>query len=112
MPAWLPAYPGAQRKKVQMAFEPNITFVTRDPMHTVYEWYVAAVANAGARVIDRGSMRSGTPSEDFSAHVVAVRGDDKVEIRIGKVFQAFTIGVPPPPKDQIAIGIRYSVPLR
>jgi hypothetical protein len=112
MPAWLAVYPGAQPKKVQMAFGPNITFVTRDPMRTVYEWYVRTVENAGATVTDRGFMRSGTPAEDFSAHIEAVRGDDKVEIRMGKVFQPFTLGVPPPPKDQIGIGIRYSVPLR
>jgi hypothetical protein len=112
MPAWLPVYPGAQQKKVQMSFGPNITFVTRAPMRTVYDWYVRAVENAGATVTDRGFMRSGTPTEDFSAHIAAVRGSDKVEIRMGKTFQPFTLGAPPLPKDEVGIGIRYSVPLR
>ena len=112
MPSWLPVYPGAQQKKVQMAFEPNITFVTRDPMRRVYEWYVDALEKAGAKVTERGFLRSGTPAEDFSANVTALRGGDKVEIRIGRVFQLGTLGVPAPPKDQIAIGVRYSVPLR
>ena len=112
MPAWLPVYPGAQPKQEQMAFHPNITLVTRDPMRAVYEWYVRVAENAGATVVDRGLMRSGTPPEDFSAHLTALRGDDKVEIRIGKVFQPLAIGVPPTAEDQIAIGIRYPVPLR
>ena len=112
MPGWLPVYPAAQRKKVQiMAFDPNITFVTRDPMRTVYEWYLQAVENAGATVVSRGLVRSGKPLDDYSAHVEAVRGGDKVEIRIGKVFSIAPLA-PQPPKDMLAIGIRYSVPLR
>ena len=110
MPSWVPVYSGARRAKVQMAFNPTITFVVRAPIRTVYNWYIEAVKNAGARIVESGIMRSGTPIEDFSAQIVAVLGDDKVDIRIGRTFQA--LGVQQPAKDQIAIGIRYSVPKR
>jgi hypothetical protein len=108
MPSWLPVYPGAQRARVQMAFNPTMTFVARAPIRTVYNWYTEAVKNAGARIVESGIMRSGTPLADFSAQIVAVWGDDKVDIRIAGTFQA--LGGQQPPKDQIGIGIRYSVP--
>jgi hypothetical protein len=60
----------------------------------------------------RIGARATTPLEDFSAQIVAELGDDKVDIRIGKTFRPMTIGVPQTPKDQIAVGIRYSVPKR
>src|SRR2546427_4141123 len=101
MPSWLPVYPGAQRAKVQMAFDPTITFVAQASIRTVYNWYTEAVKNAGARIVEGGIMRSGTPLEDFSAQIVAVLGDDKVDIRIGKTFQMGYLSVPRPPKDQI-----------
>jgi hypothetical protein len=110
MPSWLPVYPGAQRAKVQMAFNPTMTFVARAPIRTVYNWYSEAVKNAGARIAESGIVRSGTPLADFSAQIVAVLGDDKVDIRIAGTFQP--LGIQQPPKDQIAIGIRYSVPKR
>jgi hypothetical protein len=109
MPSWLPVYPAATRAKVQMGFNPTITFVARAPIRTVYNWYKEAVRNAGAQIVDSGIMRSGTPLEDFSAQIVAVLGDDKVDIRIGKTF---ALGLPQLPKDEIGIGIRYSVPKR
>ena len=110
MPSRLATYPGARRANVQMAFSPTMTFVARAPIRTVYNWYIEAVKNAGARIVESGIMRSGTPLADFSAQIVAVLGDDQVDIRIGGTFQP--LAVHQPPRDQIGIGIRYSVPQR
>jgi hypothetical protein len=113
MPAWLPVYPNARRATVHVVwlFEPTATFQTRDSIRAVYDFYLAAVKNAGARVISSGIMKSGTPSTDFSAQIVAQLGDDVVDIRSGEIV---SLNAPPKsgPSGATGIGIRYTVPKR
>jgi hypothetical protein len=63
-----------------------------------------------AMVRSNGIDRSGTPSRDFSAWVVAQNGDEHVEVRIGEVVQ---LGFPSRHAfGRTGIGIRYTVPQR
>ena len=118
MPAWLPVYPNARRATVHVIwlFEPTATFQTRDSIRAVYEFYLAAVKNAGARVVSSGIMKSGTPSKDFSAQIVAQLGDDVVDIRSGEIVNLNPIplasGASNSAVGQTGIGIRYTVPKR
>jgi hypothetical protein len=114
MPAWLPVYPNANRVKVtaMWGFDPTVTFQTHGSIQTVYDFYKTAVTNAGAKVIESGLVRSGTPLKDFSAQVKAQLGDDVVDIRIAEIFN---YGAPfggPAPLTGTGIGIRYMVPKR
>jgi hypothetical protein len=111
MPSWLPLYPGARREKISMMLDASVTFASRDSIRNIYNWYREAVTNGGATIQDSGIMKSGTPLEDFSARIVALRGDDKVEIQIGKIFQIAVFGAASQ-KDETGIGIRYTVPKR
>jgi hypothetical protein len=114
LPAWLPVYPNARRATVHVIwlFEPTATFQTRDSIHAVYDFYLAAVKNAGARVLSSGILKSGTPSTDFSAQIVAQLGDDVVDIRTGEIVG---LNAWPPSSGATGgtgIGIRYTVPKR
>jgi len=113
MPSWLTLYPGATRSpkgRIKWMFTPTAEFVTSEPIRKVYEFYLAQLRAAGANVTSSGINRSGTPLKDFDAHVVAVKGDDQVEIRIGEVVQ---MGIPSGASNgRTGIGIRYSVPKR
>jgi len=113
MPQWLPAYPGASRSpkgRITWMFTPTAEFLTGDSIRKVYEFYLAKVQSAGATVKSSGINRSGTPLKDFDAYVIAVKGDDQVEIRIGELFQ---MGFPSASSgSRTGIGIRYAVPKR
>ena len=113
MPEWLPVYPGAARSpkgRITWMFKPTAEFVTGDPIRKVYEYYLAQLRSVGANVTSSGINRSGTPLKDFDAHVIAVKGDDQVEIGVGEVvhmgFPSSTSG------SRTGIGIRYAVPKR
>ncbi len=115
MPAWLPVYPNARASELKMlwTFEPTATFGTRDSIRAVYEYYLAAVKNAGARVVENGITRSGNPPQDFSAQIVAQLGDDVVDIRSGEILGGMNWSVATDPNPlKTGIGIRYTVPKR
>jgi len=112
MPDWLPAYPGAKWLpigKISFMMDPTAAFVTSHSIRQVYDYYRAAIEGAGANITSQELTRSGTPMADFSAHIVALRGDDGVEIQIGEAIQIGSILAATGPK-QIGIGIRYTVP--
>jgi len=112
MPSWLLAYPGSAaspRGRIKWMFTPTAEFVTGDAIRTVYEYYRGQVQAAGAIIKASGINRSGTPLRDFDAYVIAIKGDDEVEIRVGEVVE---IGVPTSTRSRTGIGIRYSVPKR
>lgn len=111
-PAWLPVYPNGHVAKVHVlwAFEPNVTYLTHDSIRAVYEFYLAAVKNAGARVITSGITKSGKPLKDFDAEVMAQLGDDVVDIRTGEVFNTNPMAFNDPDSTGTGIGIRYTVP--
>jgi hypothetical protein len=113
MPSWLRVYPGAAgspKGRIHWLFTPTAEFVTGDPIRKVYDFYLEQVRSAGATVKSSGMNRSGKPLKDSDAYVVALKGDDEVEIRIGEVIQ---IGYPPSGSTRpTGIGIRYTVPKR
>jgi hypothetical protein len=53
MPAWLPRYPNGQAAKIKLfgMSDATATFRTPDSIRAVYEYYLAAVQNAGARAV-------------------------------------------------------------
>src|SRR5262249_36966412 len=108
MPAWLPVYPGATRSpkgRITWMFTPTAEFVSRDAIRRVYEFYLAQLRSSGANVTSSGINRSGTPLRDFDAHIIAVKGDDQVEIRVGELIQ---MGFPSSSSAaHTGIGIRY-----
>jgi hypothetical protein len=114
IPAWLPRYPNAHIAKVKVLwlFDPTVTFQTNDSIRAVYEFYLAAVKNAGARVVASGITRSGKPLKDFDAQVVAQLGDDVVDIRTGELVNLNPMPFSDPAPTGTGIGIRYTVPKR
>jgi len=115
LPSWLPIYPGAAaspKGRIRWMFTPTAEFTTGDAIRNVYEYYLEHVRAAGAMIKSSGINRSGTPLKDFDAYVIAVKGDDQVEIRIGRVIE-FPVGLPAKTLDpRTGIGIRYTVPQR
>ncbi len=115
-PSWFPIYPGARRGKANViwAYDPTATFQTRDSIRAVYEYYLAALANAGAKIISNGIVKSGTPSKDFSAQIVAQLGDDVVDVRTGEIvnLNPFPGLSKEKPFEGTGIGVRYLVPQR
>jgi hypothetical protein len=112
VPTWLPRYPNAHSAKIKLfgMSDATATFRTPDSIRAVYQYYLAAVQNAGAHVVSNGITQSGKPPKDFDAHVTAQLGGDVVEIGIGEIF---SMSFPVPfsePATGTAIGIRYSVP--
>jgi hypothetical protein len=114
MPSWLPVYPNAHKANVKVIwlFEPTVTFLTRDSIRTVYEFYLAAVKNAGARVVESRITQSGKPLKDFDAQVVAQLGDDVVDIRTGEIVNLNPMPLSAPAPSGTGIGIRYTIPKR
>jgi hypothetical protein len=115
LPSWLPMYPRAAaspKGRIRWMFTPTAEFVTGDPIRSVYEYYLEQVRAAGAMIKSSGINRSGTPLKDFDAYVVAIKGDDQVEIRIGELIE-FQVGLPSKASGpRTGIGIRYTVPKR
>jgi len=112
MPSWLAVYPGSSpspRGRIKWMFTPTAEFLTSDAIRTVYEYYRGQVQEAGAMIKSSGINRSGTPLRDFDAYVIAIKGDDQVEIRIGEVVE---MGVPTNTRARTGIGIQYSIPKR
>ena len=114
MPAWLPRYPNAHTAKVKVLwlFDPTATFQTNDSIRAVYDFYLAAVKNAGARVVQSSITQSGKPLKDFDAQVVAQLGDDVVDIRAGEIVNLNPMPFSAPAPTGTGIGIRYTVPKR
>jgi hypothetical protein len=115
MPAWLPEFPGAQASppgRIAWMFEPTAEFVTMASMRQVYDYYLEAVKRAGATLVSSQMTRSGSPPRDFSAKIVARKGDDQVEIQIGQMVRLNPIVPASRTGPNTAIGIRYSVPLQ
>lgn len=117
MPAWLPIYPGARRTTVEViwAYDPTATFQTRDSIRAVYDYYLAALPKAGATVVSNRMVRSGTPSRDFSARIVAQLGDDVVDVRAGEIVNLNPLAAAlnnQKPLQGTGIGVRYTVPQR
>jgi len=113
IPSWLPVYPAATaspKGQISWMFKPTAEFVTNDPIRQVYEFYLSQLRASGVMVKSSGLDRSGTPLRDFSAHVVAIKGDEQVEVRISEVtyFGAPVRGS----GKRTGIGIRYTVPKR
>src|SRR5262249_41363658 len=98
---------------ISWMFKPTAEFTTSASIRQVYDYYKAALQAAGATVTSSNFMKSGTPSKDFSAKLVAQREDDQVEIHIGEEVQLnpWPLG-PRSAGPQTGIGIRYTVPLR
>jgi hypothetical protein len=115
IPAWLVVYPGARASppgRINWMFKPTAEFTTNATIRQVYDYYKAALQAAGATITASSFVKSGTPSRDFSARLVAQKDEDQVEIHIGEVVQ---FGAFPPSKSAgppTGIGIRYTVPLR
>lgn len=114
MPAWLPLYPNGRAAKIKLfgMSDATATFRTPDSIRAVYEYYLAAVQNAGARAVSYGITQSGKPPKDFDAHVTAQFGGDVAEIGIGEIFNMSPMPFSEAPMTGTAIGIRYSVPKR
>jgi hypothetical protein len=116
-PSWFPIYPGAQRataKIMMLLMEPTATFQTRDSIHTVYDFYRTALEGAGAKLGRQSLTRSGNPPKDFSAEIVAQKGDDVIEIEIGEIHDPNPARVMQGEKllEGTGIGVRYTVPKR
>jgi hypothetical protein len=116
-PSWFPIYPGAQRataKIMMLLMEPTATFQTHDAIHTVYDYYRTALENAGAKLGRQSLTRSGNPPKDFTAEIVAQKGDDVVEIEIGEIHDPNPARVMQGEKllEGTGIGVRYTVPKR
>ena len=111
IPPWFPLYPGAAESptgRIQWMFKPTAEYVTNDSIRQVYEFYLEQIEAAGAVIHSKGLVRSGTPARDSAAHIVALKGDGKVEIRISEVTWIGPPSVKPGPKT--GIGVLYSVP--
>jgi hypothetical protein len=108
-PDWFPIYPGAQRTnfKVFILLEPTATFRTRDSMRAVFDFYVTALKDAGAKVLSQSFSRSGNPPKDFSGEIKAQKGDDVVEIAIGAIIDPIR-GMS---GEGAGFGVRYTVPM-
>jgi hypothetical protein len=115
-PSWFPIYPGAQRGnyKMMVLIEPTATFLTRDQIHVVYEYYRTALVNAGAKLGRQSLSRSGTPLKDFTAEISAQLGDDVVDIQIGDIIDPNPTRVMKGEKllEGTGIAVRYTVPKR
>jgi hypothetical protein len=112
VPGWLPVYPGAisyPKGKITLLMTPTAQFLTRDSVRQVFEYYLEAIRSAGARITESGTARSGKPASE-SAHIVAFKDDDKVEIQIGEVMWLFQGIGTKIPDEKIGIAIRYTVP--
>jgi hypothetical protein len=116
MPAWLAVYPGAKPSvpgRISWMFKPTAEFTTSASIRQVYDYYKEALQAAGASITSSNFTKSGTPSKDFSARLIARKDEDQVEIHIGEIvqFNAWpAAGKPAGP--QTGIGIRFTVPLR
>ncbi len=111
IPPWFPLYPGASESpkgRIQWMFKPTAEYVTNDSIRQIYEFYVEQIEAAGAIIHSKGLVRSGTPAHDSGAHIVALKGDGKVEVRISEVMWMGLPTAKPAPKS--AIGVLYSVP--
>jgi hypothetical protein len=108
-PSWLPVYPGAQppKGKVTWMDDPTAQYITDAPVRKVFEYYVDAVQAAGAQVKQKSLV---TSNKHDSGHVVALLGDDLVEINIATVWHIFT-GLGSDTSEHTGIGIIYKVPL-
>jgi hypothetical protein len=116
-PSWFPIYPGAQRataKIMMLLMEPTATFQTHDSIHAVYDFYRTALEAAGAKLGRQSLSRSGNPVKDFSAEIVAQKGDDVVEIEVGEIHDPNPARVMQGEKllEGTGIGVRYTVPKR
>lgn len=112
IPSWLPIYPGADvspKGRISWLFKPTAEFVTDDPIRQIYDYYVAELQAAGATIRSQGITRSGKPLKDYSAYLIAIKGDEKVEIRIGEVMWLST-GMASKAGPKTGIGVLYSVP--
>jgi hypothetical protein len=98
--------------KVIWAFDPTATFQTHDSIRAVYEFYVAAVKSAGARLLGSRITQSGKPPKDFDAEVMAQMGDDVVDIRAGEIINQNPMDFNNPAATGTGIGVRYTVPKR
>jgi hypothetical protein len=115
MPAWLVVYPGAQPAppgRITWMFEPTAEFLTSASIRQVYDYYKTALQTAGAAITSSSMTRSGTPSRDFSARLIARKDEDQVEIHIGEVVRLNPIVPASGSGPHTGIGIRYTVPLR
>jgi hypothetical protein len=109
-PAWLPVYPGAYPPKGKITWldNPTAQYLTDAPVRKVYDYYVGAVQAAGAQVKQKSMV---TSNKHDSGRVVAVLGDDVVEIQIATVWHIFT-GLGSDTSEHTGIGIIYKVPLQ
>jgi hypothetical protein len=116
MPDWLMVYPHAVASppgRITWMFTPTAEFTTTASIRQVYDYYKAALETAGATITSSNFTKSGTPSRDFSAKLVAQKGEDQVEIHIGELVQASpALLTVKKLGHQTGIGIRYTVPLR
>ncbi len=115
MPAWLTTYPGAKASppgRINWMFKPTAEFTTSATIRQVYDYYRAALQAAGANITSSNFTKSGTPSKDFSAILIAQKEDDQVEIHIGEVVQFGGFPSSRSAGQLTGIGIRYTVPLR
>jgi hypothetical protein len=113
-PSWFPIYPGARKTQVSViwAYDPTATFQTRDSIRAVYDYYLAALPSAGAKILSNGIVKSGTPSKDFGAQIVAQMGDDVVDVRAGEIvnLNPYPALAKDKPLEGTGIGVRYTVP--
>jgi hypothetical protein len=89
--------------------------MTRDPVRQD-NCYLEAARSAGARVNESGmtgsSRTKGGPVQDWSGHVTAFLGDDRVKIVVGEVMWLYQGIGAKTPAGHTGIAIRYSVPQR
>jgi hypothetical protein len=104
MPAWLPVYPGAQRISDKAESLGPAAFVTPDSIRAVTDYYTAAVKNAGAKVLS--SQVAPVGGKDYQGHVLAVLGDDQMEIFV----QEMQFLIRRSASKDVGIVIRYIVP--
>ena len=71
LPDWLPVYPGAisyPKEKISWLMTPTAVFLTRDSTRRVYDYYLQAIRDAGARLTEYGISRNVKVPADESPH--------------------------------------------